>query len=73
MLNQLNEQSKRIGLRMNLSNSKLTNNNDYYITVDNVTITNWDHYTYLGHKIKCGNETQDSVGMDGVRKYEIYL
>lgn len=59
MLNQLNEQSKQIGLKMNLSKTKIMSNNECNITIDNVTIENVDHYIYLGHKIKLGKENQN--------------
>lgn len=42
MLNQLNEQYKRIGLKMNPNKTKIMSNNEYDITIENV-----DHYIYI--------------------------
>lgn len=61
MLNELNEESRKIGLHMNLNKTKIMSNiPQYNITIDNTTIENVDHYIYLGHKIKLGKENQNA-------------
>ena len=59
MLNELNEESRKIGLRMNLNKTKImSNDSQYNITIDNTIIENVDHYIYLGHNIKLGKQTK---------------
>ena len=61
MLNELNEESRKIGLRMNLNKTKImSNDTQYNITIDNTIIENVDHYIYLGHNIKLGKENQNA-------------
>lgn len=59
MLSELNEQSEKIGLKMNLNKTKIMSTGDYDITIDNVTIENVEHYIYLRHKIVLGKENQN--------------
>ena len=64
MIRELNEESIKAGLKMNIKKTKvmmcnrLQNNT---ITVDGKTIEKVDHYTYLGKNISLENETSGEV------------
>lgn len=58
MMHDLNEKSKEIGLKMNLSKTKVMTNTQNIITVDNTIIEKVEQYVYLGHIIKNGKENQ---------------
>lgn len=63
MLEQLNEESNKVGLKMNLSKTKyMTNiNDDRDIKIGDTVIERVDSYVYLGHKLQLGlgNQTAE--------------
>jgi hypothetical protein len=60
MLQQLNEESSKIGLKMNLSKTKIMTNidDDRDIKIGDTVIERVDSYVYLGHKLKLGLDNQ---------------
>jgi hypothetical protein len=60
MLQQLNEESSKIGLKMNLSKTKVMTNidDDRDIKIGDTVIERVDSYVYLGHKLKLGLDNQ---------------
>jgi len=60
MLRQLNEEANKIGLKMNLTKTKIMTNidDDREITIGDTVIERVDSYVYLGHKLKLGLENQ---------------
>lgn len=58
MIKQLNEASKRIGLKMNIAKTKIISNTEETIHVDGTKLENVKEYVYLGHAIKIGKENQ---------------
>lgn len=60
MLQQLNEESMKVGLKMNLSKTKIMTNidDDRDIKIGDTVIERVDHYVYLGHKLKLGLDNQ---------------
>ena len=60
MLQQLNEESSKIGLKMNLSKTKVMTNidDDRDIKIGDTIIERVDSYVYLGHKLKLGLDNQ---------------
>src|ERR1700761_3580759 len=59
-LQQLNEESSKIGLKMNLSNTKIMTNidDDRDIKIGDTVIERVDNYIYLGHKLKLSLNNQ---------------
>ena len=60
MLQQLNEESRKVGLKMNLSKTKIMINidDDRDIKIGDTIIERVDSYVYLGHKLKLGLDNQ---------------
>src|SRR6202012_1936086 len=60
MMNQLHQESSEIGLKMNLSKTKVMTNidDDAVIKVGDDVIERVDSYIYLGHKLKLGLDNQ---------------
>lgn len=58
MLQDLNEKSKEIGLKMNLDKTKIISNSQEDITIENTIIEKVEKYIYLGHIIKNEKENQ---------------
>ena len=60
MMNQLHQESSKIGLQMNLSKTKVMTNidDDAVIKVGDDVIERVDSYIYLGHKLKLGLDNQ---------------
>ena len=60
MMNQLHQESSKIGLKMNLSKTKVMTNidDDAVIKVGDDVIERVDSYIYLGHKLKLGLDNQ---------------
>ena len=60
MLLQLNEESSKVGLKMNLSKTKIMTNidDDREIKIGDTVIERVDSYVYLGHKLKLGLDNQ---------------
>ena len=60
MLQQLNEESSKVGLKMNLSKTKVMTNidDDREIKIGDTVIERVDTYVYLGHKLKLGRDNQ---------------
>jgi endonuclease/exonuclease/phosphatase family metal-dependent hydrolase len=60
MLTQLNEKSQKIGLKMNLSKTKIMTNieDDTIIKIGNEVIEVVENYKYLGHNLKLGLANQ---------------
>jgi hypothetical protein len=60
MLQQLNEESSKVGLKMNLSKTKVMTNidDDRDIKIGDTVIERVDSYVYLGHKLKLGLDNQ---------------
>ena len=60
MLQQLNDESSKIGLKMNLSKTKIMTNidDDRDIKIGDTVIERVDNYIYLGHKLKLGLDNQ---------------
>ena len=56
MLEQLNEESSKVGLKMNLSKTKIMTNidDDRDIKIGDTVIERVDSYVYLGLKLKLG-------------------
>ena len=63
MLSQLNNESQKIGLKMNLSKTKIMTNidDDTIIKIGNDEIKIVENYVYLGHNLKLGlgNQTAE--------------
>lgn len=62
MLNGLNDASQRVGLRMNLDNTKIMSNsrvNPASVTVEHALIETVKEYIYLGQKIQLGRSNFD--------------
>ena len=60
MIRQLNEESVKVGLKMNLTKTKFMTNitDDREITIGDTVIERVDSYVYLGHKLKLGIDNQ---------------
>lgn len=58
MLQELNEESQRVGLKMNISKTKIMSPVNAQIYIDNSVIENVKEYNYLGHVISLGRENQ---------------
>ncbi|XP_045476244.1 uncharacterized protein LOC123681898 [Harmonia axyridis] len=58
LLQDLNEKSKEIGLKMNLDRTKIMSHSQEDVTIDNISIEKVEQYVYLGHMIKNGKENQ---------------
>lgn len=58
MLEQLNNASKKIGLKMNIAKTKIISNTKEQIYIDGTKLENVEEYIYLGHVIKIGKENQ---------------
>ena len=58
MLEQINNAAKKVGLRMNLSKTKLMSDTTTYIIIEHRIVENVNKYVYLGHAIKLGNKTR---------------
>ena len=65
MLNELNNESKKIGLHMNIQKTKVMFNSsadtDKDITLDGVTIEKVEHYIYLGQKITMESSKEQEI------------
>lgn len=62
MLEQLNEKSTQIGLKININKTKIMTNAPMpiHIAINGADIENVDSYIYLGHTLKLGKENQDA-------------
>lgn len=60
MVKQLNDASKKVGLKMNISKTKIISNNEEHILIDGIELENVEEYIYLGHTIKIGKENQSA-------------
>ena len=60
MLQQLNEVSATIGLKMNYNKTKIMSQEQTNIKIQNHIIENVEHYVYLGHDIRLGKLNQDA-------------
>lgn len=60
MLQQLSEEASKVGLKMNLSKTKVMTNigDDREIKIGDTVIERVDSYVYLGHKLKLGLDNQ---------------
>ena len=60
MLQQWNEEVSKVGLKMNLSKTKVMTNtdDDRDIKIGDTVIERVDSYVYLGHKLKLGLDNQ---------------
>ena len=59
MLQQLNEESNKVGLKMNLSKIMTNIDDDRDIKIGDTVIERVDSYVYLGHKLKLGLDNQN--------------
>src|ERR1700742_812031 len=66
MMNQLQQESSKIGLKMNLSKTKVMANidDDAVIKVGDDVIERVDSYIYFGHKLKLGLDNQTAEVLD---------
>lgn len=55
-MRQLHQASGQTELEMNLQKTKVMRKEDRKIKIDNQTIENIDHYTYLGPILRLGRE-----------------
>lgn len=60
MLQQLNDVSATVGLKMNYNKTKIMSHEQTNITIQNHSIENVEHYVYLGHDIRLGKSNQDA-------------
>ena len=60
MIEQLNANSKAVGLKMNLVKTKILSSENVHIEIENQILEVVDHYVYLGHNIKLGKDNQTS-------------
>ncbi|XP_050310861.1 uncharacterized protein LOC126746595 [Anthonomus grandis grandis] len=58
MLAELQRESKRIGLTMNLNKTKVMSPDNIQVHIEDRIIDNVEEYVYLGHCIKLGKENQ---------------
>ena len=58
MLEQLNNAAKKVGLRMNLSKTKIMSDTTTDIIIEHRIVENVNEYVYLGHAIKLGKKTR---------------
>lgn len=58
MLIQLHQESRKVGLKMNMTKTKIMSDEDNPVVIENQTIENVSEYIYLGHTIKLGRENQ---------------
>lgn len=58
MLKQLNDAAREIGLKMNITKTKIISNTEEPIYIDGTQLENVEEYIYLGHAIKIGKENQ---------------
>lgn len=58
MLKQLNDASKNVGLKMNISKTKTISNTTEHLYIDDMKLENVEEYIYLGHTIRIGKENQ---------------
>lgn len=58
MIEELNNLSKQIGLKMNLNKTKIITSSPQEVSIENTIIEKVEQYTYLGHTIKIGKENQ---------------
>ncbi|XP_050306283.1 uncharacterized protein LOC126743296 [Anthonomus grandis grandis] len=58
MLAELQRESKRIGLTMNLNKTKVMSPDNIQVHIEDRIIDNVEEYIYLGHCIKLGKENQ---------------
>lgn len=56
MINELDEQSRKVGLKMNLNKTKIISSSQQDVIVNSTVIEKVEYYIYLGHKIKIGKE-----------------
>lgn len=59
-MEQLNNATKKVGLKMNLNKIQIMSNNQEIIEIDNYIINATDQYLYLGHAIRIGKENQSA-------------
>ena len=60
MLEELNEEANKVGLKMNLSKTKIMTNieDDREMKIGDTVVEKVDSYVYLGHKLKLGLDNQ---------------
>lgn len=58
MLEELQETSKQIGLKMNLNKTKIMTSEETAITIEGCTLEHVEEYIYLGHAIRLGKQNQ---------------
>jgi hypothetical protein len=58
MLQELHEQSKKVGLKMNLTKTKVMSPDSLTFRIDQTNLETVQEYVYLGHKMKLGRENQ---------------